>query len=317
MATRRDQRRQRKKKKRADAIRRERHLRALPAEPRPDAWDEEDAAEEAWLKHPLRQDHRAEMELTMRRLSGLAGGAEHEAQELAYRAMQAADEEERRAWLRRALEVDPECVDALSILARMDARSAEERAERLQEVVAIAARRLGPDAFEEGKGHFWGLIETRPYMRARTELAWTLLALGREDEAIEHVEEMLELNPRDNQGLRYTLLGLLLLRGELDAARALVERFDDDISPTFAWGEVLIAFLDGDLERAAAGVVEARADNPHAEAYLVGERIPPPREKRPPDYNPCEETGAWVCCDEIGPAWKAHPKALRWLRSLG
>lgn len=317
MATRRDQRQQRRKKQRAQAIRRKRHLRALPTGSDLEHGHTVDPTGSVLEAGDLLPDQHAGMELTMRRLTGLGGGAAHEAQELAYRAMQAQGVKERRAWLQRALDVDPECVDALWIQARMDARSPEDLAQRLETVVETATLRLGPRGFEEGRGHFWGLLETRPYMRARTELAWALLALGREDQAIGHVPAMLELNPGDNQGLRYTLLGLLRRRCDLSAAQSLAERFDDDASPTFAWGGMLLAFLGGDLERAARGVAQARADNPHAEAYLTGERTPPPQGERPPYWSPRDETGAWICADEIGSAWKAHPKAQRWLRSLG
>jgi hypothetical protein len=30
--------------------------------------------------------------------------------------------------------------------------------------VAAGERSLGPKAFEEDAGHFWGILETRPYM---------------------------------------------------------------------------------------------------------------------------------------------------------
>ena len=59
-------------------------------------------------------------------------------------------------------------------------------------------------------GHFWGVLETRPYMRARQGLADTLWRLDRRDEARSHYEEMLRLNPNDNQGIRYLLVMLLL-----------------------------------------------------------------------------------------------------------
>ena len=62
---------------------------------------------------------------------------------------------------------------------------------------------LGPQAFKEYAGHFWGFLETRPYMRARAGLAGALLKLGDVDGAIDHFRDMLRLNPNDNQGIRY------------------------------------------------------------------------------------------------------------------
>jgi tetratricopeptide (TPR) repeat protein len=73
---------------------------------------------------------------------------------------------------------------------------------------------LGPEGFKEYDGHFWGFLETRPYMRARHGLALALLKLGEEEEAMKHFRAMLKLNPGDNQGIRYLLLGCLLKRNE-------------------------------------------------------------------------------------------------------
>ena len=72
---------------------------------------------------------------------------------------------------------------------------------------------VGPKAFQEHVGHFWSLLETRPYMRAREGLASKLWTMGRRDEAIKHLQDMLRLNPGDNQGVRYTLAGWLLAEG--------------------------------------------------------------------------------------------------------
>lgn len=59
-------------------------------------------------------------------------------------------------------------------------------------------------------------------MRARHGLALTLLKLGEEGPAIEHFQAMLELNPGDNQGIRYLLLGSLLRRDDIPALKALL-----------------------------------------------------------------------------------------------
>ena len=62
----------------------------------------------------------------------------------------------------------------------------------------IEARKLalGTEGFEQYTGHFWGFLETRPYMRARAGLAIALIKLGEDDAAIGHFHAMLELNTR-------------------------------------------------------------------------------------------------------------------------
>lgn len=65
--------------------------------------------------------------------------------------------------------------------------------------VQAGKRALGPEPFEEDVGHFWGITETRGYMRARAGLAQCLWELGEHQAAIAHYKELLRLNPNDNK----------------------------------------------------------------------------------------------------------------------
>ena len=159
---------------------------------------------------------------------------------------------------RRALAIDPDCVDALVVLTSLEADSPKKAIEGLQKAVAAGERSLGARFFKENEGHFWGILETRPYMRARQELADLLRGVGCLQDAISHYAAMLVLNPNDNQGVRYLLLGAYLTIGDLESSRSLFRDFEDDVMATFAWGEVLERFLSGDLEGAAAALNSAR-----------------------------------------------------------
>src|SRR5215217_8161002 len=94
-----------------------------------------------------------------------------------------------------SLKVSPDCADAYVLLAEEDAGSLEEARELYQKGVEAGERALGRETFEEEAGHFWGILETRPYMRARQGLAVCLRELGEREEAIEDYREMLYLNP--------------------------------------------------------------------------------------------------------------------------
>ena len=71
-----------------------------------------------------------------------------------------------------------------------------------------------PNLFEEHAGHFWGILETRDYIRARYAVVEALLKI-KTRAAVEvahgHVMEMLRLCRSDNLGVRF-LLPLLDLR---------------------------------------------------------------------------------------------------------
>jgi len=238
------------------------------------------------------------------------------AQELAYQAQEARSIFEAASLAKRALELDPLNVDALVSKAVTTARNDEEQLTLIQEAVRAGEQALGgPAFFDENKGRFWRIIDTRPYMRTRMDLAVLLLEMQRTGEAITHLNALLDLNPNDNQGVRDTLLGALLSQGDREGAKRLLDRYKGDGSAIFRWGETLERFLAGDFAGAERALEKARKHNPHVEDLLLGRRKPP-REK--PDYYSFgdEREAARVYFELVGQAWRGNRDALSWLKEL-
>lgn len=219
----------------------------------------------------------------------------------------------RRATLaREALAVSPDCADAYLLLAEETSSSVEDACELLEQGVAAGERALGPEPFQEDVGHFWGLIETRPYMRARAALAETLWALGRRDEAVEHQLDLLRLNPNDNQGVRYRQAEWLLWLERYDELDELFAAYEDDDAAAFVYTKALAAFRrQGDSTQSTQLLVEARRLNPHAPAYLSGRKQLP---ARLPDYVGFGDASEAVDYAAGAKAlWETVPGALAWL----
>lgn len=232
------------------------------------------------------------------------------AQDLAYRATEARGRR-RMQLARRALELSPDCADAYVLLAEA-ARSPEEAHALYIQAVAAGERALGPAVFVEDAGRFSGLIATRPYMRARLGLAHTLQGLGRRDEAIQHYQELLLLNPDDNQGVRYLLLVALLHVGQDAEAGALLDRYGDDASAEWAYGRTLQAFRrDGATPAARRRLREALRTNRHVPAFLRGKRVWPG--PLPAAYAVGSHEEAAVTENLLGDVWRSTPGADRWL----
>ena len=134
--------------------------------------------------------------------------AVREAQSIMYDAWDNPDAKMRIRLAKKALKVSPDCADAYVLLAEEEARSVRKSMALFQQGVEAGRRALGEDFFqdEENIGHFWGIIETRPYMRAFAGLANSLWQMGNKEQAELHYREMLRLNPGDNQGIRFVLL---------------------------------------------------------------------------------------------------------------
>jgi tetratricopeptide (TPR) repeat protein len=237
-----------------------------------------------------------------------------EAQDLAYEAMDTDDPIEALRYTLEALLLDPNCIDALMLAAEATASTDWDLIKKLKMIIARAEEAMGRKYIEENRGHFWGVIETRPYMRARAALAETLHKVGQREEAICQYEEMLELNPHDNQGLRYNLLSLYLEKEDLTGVRRIFKEYGDEPSAFFLWGRVLERYLSGKRGEAGEAALKAKKQNPHVIDYLTGKKRPP---KEPIHfYSPGKESEAIACFDMMNNAWKKYPEAIKWLKSL-
>ncbi len=212
----------------------------------------------------------------------------------------------------QALAADPDCADALVLLARLESESPKELVKRVGHALTVAERALGKELFREAKGQFWGVLETRPYMRTRQYLAGLLQEDGRSDEAIRHLEAMLDLNEDDNLGVRYTLLGLYLERRRLPKARDLLRRFPDECMATWAWGKVIERHLSGDLPGAETALEQAIEVNPFV-LQLVADPVRLLDLEPPAAYTLGSEEEAAIAAVQLMKALLAHPATLGWL----
>ncbi len=236
-----------------------------------------------------------------------------EAQEVVYRALETTGPQRLRL-ARRALEVSPDCADAYVLLAEAS-RDPQEAKRHYAQGVRAGERALGPDVFREDAGHFWGILETRPYMRARQGLAAALWALGERREALGHLQALLRLNPGDNQGLRYTLASWLLAVGDEAALEELLQQYPEEGSATWAYTRALAAFRrHGPSSQADAALREALTTNPFVPAYLLGRKKLPRQLPAYVGFGDEQEAVAYIA--EAAEGWLATPPALEWLASL-
>ena len=248
-------------------------------------------------------------------LSALGGrspdGALNKAQDLMYDAWETLEKPRAVALAKRAIKISPLCADAYVLLAQRAATSLEEEKKLYELGVKAGEMALGPDGFREYAGHFWGFLETRPYMRARAGLAQALWAEGHHTEAVRHYREMLSLN-RGDQGLRY-LLAACLLRLKDDAGlERLLERHQDDGSAYMVYTRALLAFRKtGASKQAKKLAEEAWQSNVHIPAALCGaKKVADPGAGY---YTMGGEDEAAYYLDEFGFAWRDTPGAIAWL----
>jgi tetratricopeptide (TPR) repeat protein len=196
-----------------------------------------------------------------------------QAQELIYDAFETDDSQKRVDLAEQALQISAECADAYVLLAEESAEDAEEARELYEAGTRAGERALGEEIFTEQEGNFWGILETRPYMRSLEGLASALWVLGEREQALSHYRRMLELNPGDNQGVRYVLAGCLLDEGLDEELGDLLKRYEDEASAYWLYTRALFRFrTEGASERATTELEQATETNPYVPLYLLGRK---------------------------------------------
>lgn len=186
---------------------------------------------------------------------------------------------ERKKLINQALQLDPEQIDAYILLAN-DESNLRKRHELLLKAIKIGEKQLGPSYFNEHKGRFWGMIETRPYMRAKEQLAFLLEEMHQPNEAIKVYRELLELNPDDNQGVRSDLLRLYIEEEKFDEALSFIESFGEYPEVDFLYSHVLIHYrMKGYTPELKRLMKKAEKSNPYVVDYLT-------RKKKIPNARP-------------------------------
>lgn len=238
------------------------------------------------------------------------------AQDVVYDAWETDSRPKRIALARKALKISPLCADAYVILSEETAKNPDEAIGLYRQGVAAGEKALGEAAFRDDVGHFWSFLETRPYMRARQGLAWMLWEAGFRDEAVTHYQDMLRLNPNDNQGVRYLLLDCLLALGRDPEAQKLLEQYEDDAGAGWGWSKALLSFRRvGDTALSRDALAQAVTTNEHVPGYLLGDKAMP--EDLPDFISWGDETEAIAYAHAAAEAWVSTPGAWAWLRAAG
>jgi hypothetical protein len=110
-----------------------------------------------------------------------------------------------------------------------------------------------PNIFENGVGHFWGIHETRAYMRARYHMVDIMLQVfgapgGRVDavqEALDNLLDMLRLCRGDNMGVRDLVPHLYTRLNKEQAAYDFLKWYATTGSESnYDWGDMDLLYLD-------------------------------------------------------------------------
>jgi tetratricopeptide (TPR) repeat protein len=219
---------------------------------------------------------------------------------------------------KQALAISEDCADAYVLLAEETAKDPKQAKDLYEKGVAAGERAIkaqfGEAIFEEDPDFFWNVMETRPYMRALEGLAISLWELEDHTKAIEIYQQMLKLNPNDNQGVRYVLASCLLKKERHEELEKLLEEYNEDASAEWAYSRALLAFRkEGDGKTSNSLLKAAIKSNRFVPDYLIGNKRMP---TVPPAYMSHGDDSEAINYAVSGKTlWQDTPGAIEWLQT--
>ena len=213
------------------------------------------------------------------------------------------------------LDEEPSELDELDELLELVLADTEQKAlEPIKMLLDIMESGLITKQFiKNNTGHFWDLHETRPYMMLRAHRARIHALHGYTQKAQSELEELLTLNPNDNQANRFLLMNCLIINKQWEKLNALLADFDSQELHATA-SRALSAFVKhGDSKPANEYKKMLQQQNKHFTKILTGqEKL---KEQQPPYYSPGSKEEVGVYLDSLGKqAWISVPASLFWLR---
>ena len=109
-------------------------------------------------------------------------------------------EEEALKFARKALELDPDKIDAKVMVAEMETEHPHEMLKKYEELIEYGKEIMERKGYMEGDliGEYWMIIETRPFMRLYNSYLELLTACGMMRKAADIGKEMIRYNENDN-----------------------------------------------------------------------------------------------------------------------
>ena len=132
-----------------------------------------------------------------------------DAYEILEEAQNARNEKEALRLAKKAYEKSSECFDAILFQCDLE-KNGIKRMKLLDDGLEFEKNRLTNEKYfdKENIGHFYGIFETRPYIRGLVIKIEYLLEEGKLCQAANLCKEVLRLNENDNLGARYLLMAI-------------------------------------------------------------------------------------------------------------
>ncbi|MEK6756735.1 MAG: tetratricopeptide repeat protein, partial [Bacteroidota bacterium] len=185
--------------------------------------------------------------------------------------------------VRLLLEGFPEFIDAYHHLAMiLEETGRRQQARLLWETAVGIGQSAFPKTFKRGRHKLpWAILDNRPFLRAYH--SWGLLLLKEEKiaEALAVFNEILSMNPNDNQGIRALVIDCYFRLSQPDQVIAVCNRFRNDTMEEVLYGRSLAFFQLRQERQAKTALLKAVEILPLVAEELVKASHRPPKNLNP------------------------------------
>lgn len=179
---------------------------------------------------------------------------------------------ERLQILQKAHELDDSNIEVNTQIILLSVRDNYKRYEALKELLQKSTEYMKADGYfhKEYIGDFWGIIETRPYMRLYREYMEQLKVVGKFTVAAKVCEEMLRLCEGDNLGIRYSLMHIYAYLECEESALELLKRYKDESSVQFYLPVSMLYYKIDDEKKSKLYIKKCMEINEDTKDFLKG-----------------------------------------------
>ncbi len=220
--------------------------------------------------------------------------------------------------LRLLLDGYPEFIDAHHHLAVIldETRRHKEARQRWETALRIG-RNAFPKTFRHGRHRLpWGVLENRPFLRVCQSWAIKMLEERRIPDALAVCEDMLSMNPNDNQGMRAVAIDCYFRLRQPINVLALCKHYPDDAMEEVLYGLPLALFQLGRKEEARSALRTAVELLPNVPKELLKKTHRPPKNLNPGFVTQGGADQAYYYWKYNGGHWANTGGALEFLASI-
>jgi tetratricopeptide (TPR) repeat protein len=211
-----------------------------------------------------------------------------------------------------AIRLDPDCIEAYEFLGNLELFP-ETAIVYFKYGVDIGRRIFANNHFKNSIGNFWMVFETRPFMRCLNSYTDCLIEMKKYHEAISIYEELIKLNPNDNQGVRDQLTLYLLKVYDFNKFRKYDKMYKDDLCAAMSFNRALFTFkTQGASSAARTQLSKAIESNKHVIPILITKNFD---DEIPDTYSIGDKSEALVYCSYAHKIWHDFPDAIRWIKN--